>query len=289
MWILCAFGSAFFAGITSILAKIGIQKVNSHLATALRTAVVLVFAWLMVFLVGSQHLIFSVDPKSWLFLILSGFATGASWICFFQALQIGNVNHVVSIDKSSTVLTMLLAFVLLREPMSLNMILGMVLITSGTLLMLTWDSHAQSTASTAKGWLLWAVLSAFFASLTAILSKLGIAGVEPNLGNAIRTTVVLFMAWGIVFALGQQKEIGRIDRKSWLFLVLSGLATGFSWMFYYHALREGQASVVIPIDKLSILVTVAFSGILLKEKLSRRSVLGLLSLTLGTLLLLFPF
>lgn len=289
MWILYAFCSALFAGLTAVLAKIGIQKINSHLATALRTVVVLVFAWMMVFIVGSQSSISSVDSRSWLFLILSGFATGASWICYFRALQTGDVNKVAPIDKSSTVLTMLLAFLLLREALSLNMLLGMCLIFTGTLLMVTKTDSGGGSTTAGGRWLLWAVLSALFASLTAILSKIGIAGVESNLGTAIRTAVVLVMAWGIVFFLGLQREIRGIGAKSWLFLGLSGLATGLSWMFYYRALQEGPASVVVPIDKLSILVTVAFSGVVLKERLSRRAAAGLALLTGGTLLLLVKF
>lgn len=289
MWILYAFCSALFAGLTAVLAKIGIQKINSHLATALRTVVVLVFAWMMVFIVGSQSSISSVDSRSWLFLILSGFATGASWICYFRALQTGDVNKVAPIDKSSTVLTMLLAFLLLREALSLNMLLGMCLIFTGTLLMVTKTDSGGGSTTAGGRWLLWAVLSAVFASLTAILSKIGIAGVESNLGTAIRTAVVLAMAWGIVFFLGLQREIRGIGAKSWLFLGLSGLATGLSWMFYYRALQEGPASVVVPIDKLSILVTVAFSGVILKERLSRRAAAGLALLTGGTLLLLVKF
>ena len=289
MWILYAFCSALFAGLTAVLAKIGIQKINSHLATALRTVVVLVFAWMMVFIVGSQSSISSVDSRSWLFLILSGFATGASWICYFRALQTGDVNKVAPIDKSSTVLTMLLAFLLLREALSLNMLLGMCLILTGTLLMVAKTGSSGGSSTAGGRWLLWAVLSAVFASLTAILSKIGIAGVESNLGTAIRTAVVLAMAWGIVFFLGLQREIREIGAKSWLFLGLSGLATGLSWMFYYRALQEGPASVVVPIDKLSILVTVAFSGVVLKERLSRRAAAGLALLTGGTLLLLVKF
>lgn len=196
------------------LAKIGIQKINSHLATALRTVVVLVFAWMMVFIVGSQSSISSVDSRSWLFLILSGFATGASWICYFRALQTGDVNKVAPIDKSSTVLTMLLAFLLLQEALSLNMLLGMCLIFTGTLLMVTKTGSGGGSPTAGGRWLLWAVLSAVFASLTAILSKIGIAGVESNLGTAIRTAVVLAMAWGIVFFLGLQREIRGIGAKA---------------------------------------------------------------------------
>lgn len=287
MWVLCAFASAFFAGLTAVLAKLGIKNLNSHLATALRTTVVLFFAWGLVFLMGSQHTLGAIPPRSWLFLVLSGLATGASWICYFRALQLGDVNRVAPIDKSSTVLTMLLAFLLLGEPLSGSMLLGMALILTGTLLMLRPHSGDLPAPSTGT-WLIWAVLSALFASLTAILGKVGIQGVESNLGTAIRTTVVLALAWVIVFAQGCQRQLGDIDGRSWLFLVLSGLATGLSWLFYYRALQDGIVSVVAPIDKLSILVTVAASRLLLGERLSPRARLGLLLLTGGTLLLLLP-
>lgn len=288
MWILYAFGSAFFAGITAVLAKIGIKNVNSHLATALRTVVVLAFAWLMVVVVGSGGQIGSLSAHTWTFLVLSGLATGASWICYFRALQLGDVNKVAPIDKSSTVLTMILAFLFLGEPFSANMLIGMVLILSGTLLMIQ-KKKTEAPAAGGKSWLVWAVASAVFASLTAILGKVGIQGVESNLGTAIRTVVVLALAWGIVFARGLQKQISVIDGKSWLFLALSGLATGLSWLCYYRALQMGSASLVAPIDKLSILVTVLFSYLFLKEKLSCRAVVGLALLTGGTLLLLVHF
>ncbi len=291
MWVVYAFGSALFAGLTAILAKVGISNINSHLATALRTIVVTLFAWLIVLVVGSGSTIGAIDGHTWLFLILSGLATGASWICYFRALQLGNVNQVTPIDKSSTVLTMLLAFILLGEPLHTNMVLGMLLILGGTYLMIQRQrvEPLNPSGKAGKGWLFWAILSAVFASLTAILGKIGIAGVESNLGTAIRTVVVLLMAWAIVFSQGTHKDIPHIDKKSWLFLALSGLATGGSWLFYYRALQEGPASIVAPIDKLSILFTVAFSYVFLKEKLSPKALLGLLILTAGTLLLLVEF
>ncbi len=285
MWVLYAFLSASFAGVTAVLAKIGIQKVNSHLATALRTCVVTVFAWLVVLVAGSGDTIGQIPSQSWLFLVLSGLATGASWICYFRALQIGDVNKVMPIDKSSTVLTMLLSFLLLGETVTAGGIVGMILILVGTLLMIE-RQQRSAPAPIGHGYLIWAVLSAVFASLTAILGKIGIQQVESNLGTAIRTVVVLVMAWGIVLAQGTYREIPQITQKSWVFLVLSGIATGLSWMFYYHALQQGNASVVAPIDKLSILVTVLFSGLVLKEKLSKKAAVGLVLLTGGTLLLL---
>ena len=284
MWVLYAFGSALFAGITAVLAKIGIKGVNSHLATALRTVVVAVFAWLMVLIVGSGGTIGDIRAGSWLFLVLSGLATGASWICYFRALQLGSVNQVAPIDKSSTVLTMLLAFLLLRERISLNMLLGMGLILGGTLLMLQRQESAKAEPE-GKGWLVWAVLSAVFASLTAILGKVGIQGVESNLGTAIRTLVVLAMAWGIVFAQGLQRQIPAIDARSWIFLALSGLATGASWLCYYRALQLGQASKVVPIDKLSVVITILFAFAFLHEKLTVKSLLGCLLIGAGTLIM----
>ena len=281
LWILFAIGSAFFAGITAVLAKIGIENVNSTLATAIRTIVVLVFSWLMVFVVGSQNTISQISGNTLLFLILSGLSTGASWLCYFKALQLGDVNKVAPIDKSSTVLTILLAFLFLGEPLSVPQIFGVLGIGIGTLLMIT-KQQTEQTKSNSKSWLLFAFLSAVFASLTSIFGKIGVENVESNLGTAIRTIVVLVMAWLMVFLTGEQKQIKKIDRKSWIFLLLSGIATGLSWLCYYRALQDGPASVVVPIDKLSILVTILFSCLVLKEKLSRKAAVGLVLIVAGT-------
>ena len=285
MWILYAFGSALFAGATSILAKIGIEEVDSHLATALRTIVVLVFSWLMVFIVGSQNQLTAISIKSYVFLILSGMATGASWLCYFKALQLGDVNKVVPIDKSSTILTMILAFVFLKEDITIPMISGMIAIGIGTYLMIQKKEEEQKQVKN-KIWLIYAVLSAVFASLTSILAKVGIENVESNLGTAIRTIVVLIMAWIIVFLQKKHGHVKNISKKSFVFIGLSGIATGASWICYYKALHDGLASIVVPIDKLSILVTVAFAYIFLREKLSRSSMVGLILITVGTLSLL---
>lgn len=285
MWILYAFGSALFAGATSILAKIGIEEVDSHLATALRTIVVLVFSWLMVFIVGSQNQLTAISIKSYVFLILSGMATGASWLCYFMALQLGDVNKVVPIDKSSTILTMILAFVFLKEDITIPMISGMIAIGIGTYLMIQKKEEEQKQVKN-KIWLIYAVLSAVFASLTSILAKVGIENVESNLGTAIRTIVVLIMAWIIVFLQKKHGQVKNISKKSFVFIGLSGIATGASWICYYKALHDGLASIVVPIDKLSILVTVAFAYIFLREKLSRSSMVGLILITVGTLSLL---
>ena len=296
MWVLFAFASAVFAGATSILAKIGIKDVDSHVATAVRTIVVLIFSWVMVFIVGSQGSLSEISAKSYTFLILSGMATGASWLCYFKALQIGDVNKVVPIDKSSTILTMILAFIILGEQITVNMIIGMIGIGIGTYLMIqkkevksedneiTNENKVQEVKR--KAWLIYAFLSAVFASLTSILGKIGIENVESNLGTAIRTIVVLIMAWIIVFITKKQGDVKKIDRKSLVFLVLSGIATGASWLCYYKALHDGLASIVVPIDKLSILVTVIFAYIFLKEKLSKKSVIGLVLIVAGTLSLL---
>ena len=285
MWIVFAFGSALFAGLTSILAKCGIRNTDSSLATALRTIVVLIFSWCMVFLAGSQNTLADIPPRSLLFLALSGLATGASWLCYFKALQLGDVNRVTPIDKSSTVLTMLLAFLFLHEGLTPLKVLAMVLIGAGTLLMIQKKEHTGAAAS-GKAWLFYAVGSAVFASLTSILGKIGIEQVESNLGTVLRTIVVLIMAWVVVFVTGKQREIRAIDRKSWIFLLLSGLATGGSWLCYYRALQTGPASVVVPIDKLSILVTIAFSSLVLHEHLSKKAAVGLAAIVAGTLLLL---
>lgn len=283
MWIAFAFGSALFAGITSILAKIGIKNTDSTAATAIRTIIILIFSWLMVFITGAFGGISDISSKTLVFLILSGLATGGSWLCYFKALQIGDVNKVTPVDKSSTVLTMLLAFIILGEELNLLKTVCMILIGAGTYLMIV--KKETEKKATGKGWLFYAVLSAVFASLTSILGKIGISGVDSNLGTAIRTVVVLFMAWIMVFVTKKQGELKKIDGKSMAFICLSGLTTGLSWLCYYKALQDGQASIVVPIDKLSILVTVAFSYIVLKEKLTKKSLAGLAMITAGTLML----
>lgn len=282
MWIAFAFGSALFAGITSILAKIGIKDADSTVATAVRTVIILFFSWLIVFITGAFEGIGNISAKTLLFLILSGLATGGSWLCYFKALCLGDVNKVTPIDKSSTVLTMLLAFVILGESLNPKKFTAIVLIGAGTFLMITKKQSDRDASE--KGWFFYAVLSAVFASLTSILGKIGISGVDSNLGTAIRTIVVLIMAWLMVFVTGKQGEIKKIGRKSMIFICLSGITTGMSWLCYYKALQDGQASVVVPIDKLSILVTIAFSWLVLKERLTKKALLGLIMITAGTLL-----
>ena len=284
MWLLFAFGSALFAGLTAILAKCGIRNTDSNVATALRTGVVLIFSWLMVFVVGTQSGIRDISAKVLIFLILSGLSTGISWLCYFKALQIGDINKVTPIDKSSTVITMVLAFIFLREGITWLKFVSMIHIGIGTYLMIQKKETEEKAED--KKWLLYAVGSAVFASLTSILGKIGIQDVNSNLGTAIRTAVVLVMAWIVVFVTGKQDTIKNIDRKSWLFIIFSGFATGGSWLCYYRALQTGPASVVVPIDKLSILVTIAFSYIVFHEKLSLKSGTGLLFVVVGTLALL---
>lgn len=289
MWVLYAFGSAFFAGLTSILAKCGIKKADSNVATAIRTIVVLIFSWVMVFVVGAQGQIMDVSEKTWIFLILSGIATGASWLCYFRALQIGDVNRVVPIDKSSTILTIILAFIFFREEISALKLVCVVLITIGTYMMITKKEISQDEQDKTKGshgWLFYAVLSAVFASVTSILAKVGIEEINSNLGTAIRTAVVLIMAWIVVFVTGKQHTIKHIEKNELGFICLSGLATGSSWLCYYKALQDGLASVVVPIDKLSIVVTIAFSYIVFKERLTIKSFAGLVLIIAGTLLML---
>lgn len=284
MWIIYAFGSALFAGITAILAKVGIKRTDSTLATAIRTIVVLIFAWLMVWIVGSQETIYGMSGKTWLFLLLSGLATGASWLCYFRALQLGDVNKVTPIDKSSTVLTMILAAAILGESWTSSKTAAAAMIGVGTWLMITKKNSTE--AASGRSWLVYAVLSAVFASLTSILGKIGMDGVESNLGTAIRTGVVLVMAWLMVFVEKKQKDLRTITARDLLFICLSGIATGASWLCYYRALQLGEAGIVVPIDKLSILVTVLFSAVFLKERLNRKAWLGLISITAGTLLLI---
>ena len=282
MWRLYAAGSAFFAGITSILAKCGIRKTDSTVATSLRTMVILLFSWLIVWIVGSGPQIAAISGVTLLFLVLSGAATGASWLCYFRALQTGDINKVVPIDKLSTVLTILLALLFLGEGISLRKMVAVFLIAAGIFLMIEKKDVKDQKADGKSGWMLYAAGSAFFASLTAILGKIGISGVESNLGTAIRTAVVLIMAWGMVFITGKEKDIKKIDRKELVFICLSGIATGVSWLCYYRALQEGPASVVAPIDKLSVLVTVVFSYFVFGEKLTGKALAGLLLLTAGT-------
>ena len=284
MWLLMAVLSSIFAGLTAILAKCGIKHTDSDVATAVRTVVVLIFSWIMVFVVGSAGTISQIEPRSLLFLILSGLATGMSWICYFKALSMADINKVVPIDKSSTILTVLLAIAIFRETNHLAVkLIGVALIGLGVFFMI----EKKDTAATEqkKGWYIYAVLSAVFAALTSILAKVGISGVESNLGTAIRTCVVLVMAWIIVFARGKHTQVKSIDRRELLFINLSGLATGASWLCYYYAIQNGVVSVVVPIDKLSIVVTIAFSYIFFGEKLKNRSAAGVGLMVAGTLLM----
>ena len=286
IWIIAAIFSAVFAGLTSILAKCGIRKTDSDLATALRTIVVLAFSWIMVFVVGSYGTITEIGVTSMIFLILSGLATGASWICYFKALSLGDINKVVPIDKSSTVLTVLLAIIYFGETSNFAIkLIATAILAIGIFLMVEKKQAVQK--SERKSWMIYAVLSAIFAALTSIFAKIGISGVESNLGTAIRTCVVLVMAWIIVFSKGKQKAIRYIDRKELVFISLSGLATGASWLCYYYAIQNGIVSVVVPIDKLSILVTVTFSYFVFKEKLSKKAFAGLCLMVAGTLLMAF--
>ena len=283
MWLLYAVGSALFAGLTSILAKCGIRKTDSTVATAIRTIVVLIFAWIMVFVVGSQGTLLDIPAKSFVFLVLSGLATGASWLCYFYALQRGPIDKVVPIDKSSTVMTILLAALLLGESVTLTKGVGVVLIAVGTFLMIEKKGGVQKEEG---GWMLAAFGSAIFAALTSILGKVGITAVESNLGMALRTGVVLVMAWVMVFVQGKQGQVRTVPRNELGFICLSGLATGASWLCYYKALQLGPASLVAPIDKLSILVTVLFSYLVFHEKLSKKALAGLAVLVAGTLVML---
>ena len=283
MWLLYAVGSALFAGLTSILAKCGIRKTDSTVATAIRTIIVLIFAWVMVFVVGSQGTIASIPARSLAFLGLSGLATGVSWLCYFYALQRGPIDKVVPIDKSSTVMTILLAALLLGESVTLTRGIGVVLIAAGTFLMIEKKGGVQKEEN---GWMLAAFGSAIFAALTSILGKVGITGVESNLGTALRTGVVLIMAWVMVFVQGKQGQVKAVPKNELGFICLSGLATGASWLCYYKALQLGPASLVAPIDKLSILVTVLFSYIVFHERLSRKALTGLAVLAAGTLVML---
>ena len=284
MWLVFAFGSALFAGLTSILAKCGIKKTDSDVATGIRTIIVLLFSWLMVFIVGSQNQISAIDGKTLLFLILSGLATGASWLCYFKALQIGDINKVVPIDKSSTVITIILAAIILGESITLVKGVAIVLIAVGTFLMI--EKKKSTNSENKSSWLLFAFGSALFAALTAILGKIGISGVESNLGTAIRTFVVLIMSWIMVLVTGKKDKVKEVPKNELIFICLSGIATGASWLCYYRALQDGLASVVVPVDKLSILVTILFSYIVFHEKLSVKSAIGRVGIVAGTLIMI---
>lgn len=286
MWIIFAVGSALFAGITSILAKCGIKETDSTVATALRTIIVLIFSWLMVFVAGSQSQISSINSRSWLFLILSGLSTGGSWLCYFRALQFGDINKVVPIDKSSVILTILLAFIFLHEEINFPKGIGIILIGAGTFLMIEKKDIPEKQQAKSNRWFFYAVGSAVFASLTSIFGKVGISGVESNLGTAIRTCIVLIEAWLMVYVTGKRHTVKSISRKELGFIAMSGLATGISWLCYYRALQEGPASVIVPIDKLSILVTILFSYIVFRERLSKKSCIGLMAIVAGTLVML---
>lgn len=286
MWIVFAFGSAFFAGVTAILAKCGVRKTDSDVATAVRTIVVLAFSWLMVFIVGSQDLIGEVNNKTLLFLLLSGLATGASWLCYFRALQLGDINKVVPIDKFSIVLTVIMAWIFLDEQINIFSGLGIALIGAGTYFMIQKKEHSQTGVKDIR-WLIYAALAAVFASLTAIFGKIGITEIESNLGTALRTIVVLLMTWLIVFIKGKQVKIKETPKRELMFILLSGIATGASWLCYYRALQDGPASVVVPIDKLSIVLTIIFSRVFLREKLSRKGFAGLAMIVVGTGCMLF--
>lgn len=287
MWILFATGSALFAGATAILAKIGVKNTDSDVATALRTIVVLLFSWLMVFVTNSYVPIDEVTQKTLWLLVLSGVATGASWLCYFKALQLGDVNKVTPIDKTSTVFTMILAFLFLGEAFTVPMFIGMVGILAGTMLMIE-KKETVVTQQQKKDyrWLIYAILSAVFASATSILGKLGMEGIPSNYGTAVRTGVVLVMAWVVVFLQKKQSKVKGVGKTSWIFLILSGVTTGISWLCYYRALQEGPASIVVPIDKLSILITILFARVFLKERLTKKAVVGLVLLVAGTLVLL---
>ena len=284
-WIGMALASAFFAGLTSVLAKCGIKKTDSDIATAIRTLVVLAFSFVMVLVVGSAESIANIDATSLVFLVLSGICTGASWICYFKARSLGDINKVVPIDKSSTVLTVVLAIIFFGETSNLEMkLLSSAVLAAGILLMV---EKKESDGVQKRGWMILSILSAVFASLTSILAKIGVSDVESNLATAIRTGVVLILAWGIVFARKKHTQISSIDKRELVFLILSGICTGASWLCYYYAIQKGDVSVVVPIDKLSILVTVAFSYFVFREKLTKRSLLGLCFMVAGTLMMVW--
>lgn len=284
-WLIYAILASLLGGVTSVLAKIGIKDVNSHLATAVRTIVIVIFSWSIVFALGSHVELSGVDARTWIFLILSGLATGGSWLCFFYALKFGTVSNVSPLKKSSTVLTIILAFLILRDPFGLPQMAGVIFIIAGTATMLKKKDGSQGTDEGGGNWLLFGILAAVFASLRTILGAIGIADVDADLGNAIRVVVVLIASWGIVFFTKEQDGVSRISKKSWVFLALSGLATGGSWLFFFRALQIGPVSAIVPIDKLSIVFNILFATIILREKQSLKRIIGLACLVIGTLVL----
>ena len=281
MWILFAVGSAFFAGATSVLAKAGIKSMSSDFATAFRTGVVLIFSWLMVFVVGCQNAVSTITPRALMFLALSGAATGLSWLCYFKALSIGNLSKVVAVDKSSTFLTILLALIFFREPFHWLTGLGIAVMIAGTALMLEKGDAKKGE----RGWLFYAAGSAVFAALQSILGKVGVQDMDSTLATALRTVVVLIFAWAIVLGKKEGGDWKKMTRRDAVLLVLSGITTGASWLCYYRALQTGRASVVVPIDKCSMLFAVALSAIFLKEKQTRRSLLALALVVAGTFMI----
>ena len=285
MWILFALGSAFFAGLTSVVAKCGIKKTDSTVATAIRTGVVLICSAVMVTIVGSWGGITNIDTKSRIFLVLSGILTGASWLCYFKAISIGDVNKVVPLDKSSTVLAAVIAIIFLGESVTVPKITGLIAVTVGMYMMIG-KKDGAGEKKRGLGWFFYGSLSAVFAALTSVLAKVGIENVESNLATTVRTAVVLVMAWLTVLVTGKGKLVKETTKKELLFIVISGILTGASWLCYYRALQLGEVSVVVPIDKLSILVSVAFSYIVFKEKLTLKSFMGLMIIVVGTLCLL---
>jgi len=289
LWLLFALASAIFAGLTATLIKIGVKNVDSNLATALRTVIVLIFVWALVFIVGSQTAISDISSKTFIFLMFSGLSTGASWLCYIKAIQIGSVSKVTPVDKSSTVLTIILAFLLLGESMTLFTLVGIVIIVAGTYLMIQKTANDTESKDTRKSWFFFACLSAIFAAMTAILGKVGIEDIESNLGTAIRTVFVLLMAWLVVFIKKPNHSIKAVSKHNWLFIVLSGVATGLSWMCFYYALQNGPVSIVVPIDKLSIVFTIIFAYFIQKEKISFKMIIGLVLIVIGTMSLLIVF
>jgi len=285
LWLVYALLASLLAGVTAVLAKMGVKGVNSHLATAVRTVVIVIFSWVMVFSFDSHLGLANVSGRTWIFLAASGLATGASWLCFFYALKFGSVSNVTPLKKSSTVLTIILAFLILGEPAGLPEILGIVFIIAGTLIMLEKKDGSKGKSEGGGNWLLLGILAAVFASLVTIFGAIGIADVNADLGNAIRVVVVLIVSWGMVFFTGKQGGIKDISKKSWIFLALSGLATGGSWLFFFRALQIGPVSAIVPIDKLSIIFNILFACLFLREKQSLKRIAGLTCLVIGTLVL----
>ena len=283
MYIIYALLASVFSGLTSVFAKTGIKNIDSLLATFLRTIVISLFLFLIVIWKENLNEIFLLDKKTILFLILSGISNTLLWICYFKALDLGTVSKVTPVDKTSIVLTLILSSLFLNEKITTIKIISIVLILSGTFLTI----KKESKGSKDNKWIIYAILTAVFTSTTTVLSKIGIESTNTTLITFLRTIVVLIILTTITLFKKKYKSIKDIEKRSWLFIILSGLSTSLSWLFYFKALALGEASIVFPIEKLSLVVSILISIIFLKEKVNKKQIIGIIIIVIGTSLLFF--